>query len=279
MTWASTTGRARRRSPSPAHGAKIVDRPADLADRDIVVIMVSADSDLEAVDQRRRRPADRRPATARAQDHRRFLHRLARVLGPHPRRRRGARRAVPGRPGQREPQGDRGGQADRGRLGTARGVRRGRAAAGRVRPRRHLRRRGRGRPAGQDRAQRVPRRRHPVPGRDHRAGRARRGLPGGVPRLPQRLGARLDVHPLQDAGPGQPGLPRDLHQRPAAQGPAAGAVGGQGAGRADAARGRRRHAGRAGHRGRVHRGRLRHPGARAGPPVRLRDRAGERAGR
>jgi 3-hydroxyisobutyrate dehydrogenase len=32
-----------------AHGAKIVDRPADLADRDIVVIMVSADTDLEAV--------------------------------------------------------------------------------------------------------------------------------------------------------------------------------------------------------------------------------------
>jgi 3-hydroxyisobutyrate dehydrogenase len=32
-----------------AHGAKIVDRPADLADRDIVVIMVSADADLEAV--------------------------------------------------------------------------------------------------------------------------------------------------------------------------------------------------------------------------------------
>jgi 3-hydroxyisobutyrate dehydrogenase len=32
-----------------AHGAKIVERPADLADRDIVVTMVSADSDLEAV--------------------------------------------------------------------------------------------------------------------------------------------------------------------------------------------------------------------------------------
>ncbi|HEX4090265.1 MAG TPA: NAD(P)-dependent oxidoreductase [Trebonia sp.] len=31
------------------HGAKIVEHPADLADRDIVVIMVSADSDLEAV--------------------------------------------------------------------------------------------------------------------------------------------------------------------------------------------------------------------------------------
>jgi 3-hydroxyisobutyrate dehydrogenase len=35
--------------PLSAHGAKVVDRPADLADRDIVVIMVSADSDLEAV--------------------------------------------------------------------------------------------------------------------------------------------------------------------------------------------------------------------------------------
>jgi 3-hydroxyisobutyrate dehydrogenase len=32
-----------------AHGAKIVERPADLADRDIVFTMVSADSDLEAV--------------------------------------------------------------------------------------------------------------------------------------------------------------------------------------------------------------------------------------
>jgi 3-hydroxyisobutyrate dehydrogenase len=32
-----------------AHGAKIVERPADLADRDIVVTMVSADPDLEAV--------------------------------------------------------------------------------------------------------------------------------------------------------------------------------------------------------------------------------------
>src|ERR1700678_1052431 len=30
-------------------GAKIVDRPADLADRDIVCIMVGADSDLESV--------------------------------------------------------------------------------------------------------------------------------------------------------------------------------------------------------------------------------------
>jgi 3-hydroxyisobutyrate dehydrogenase len=35
--------------PLAEHGAKIVDRPADLADRDIVFIMVSADSDLVAV--------------------------------------------------------------------------------------------------------------------------------------------------------------------------------------------------------------------------------------
>jgi 3-hydroxyisobutyrate dehydrogenase-like beta-hydroxyacid dehydrogenase len=42
--------RTRQKAESLAtHGAKIVDRPADLADRDIVVIMVSADADLEAV--------------------------------------------------------------------------------------------------------------------------------------------------------------------------------------------------------------------------------------
>jgi 3-hydroxyisobutyrate dehydrogenase-like beta-hydroxyacid dehydrogenase len=35
--------------PLAEHGAKIVDRPADLADRDIVFIMVSADKDLAAV--------------------------------------------------------------------------------------------------------------------------------------------------------------------------------------------------------------------------------------
>jgi 3-hydroxyisobutyrate dehydrogenase-like beta-hydroxyacid dehydrogenase len=35
--------------PLAEHGAKIVDHPANLADRDIVFIMVSADSDLDAV--------------------------------------------------------------------------------------------------------------------------------------------------------------------------------------------------------------------------------------
>src|SRR5260370_10727020 len=35
--------------PLAASGAKIVDRPVDLADRDVVFIMVAADRDLEAV--------------------------------------------------------------------------------------------------------------------------------------------------------------------------------------------------------------------------------------
>src|ERR1700734_2376293 len=35
--------------PLAAHGAKVVDNPAALAGRDIVFIMVAADSDLEAV--------------------------------------------------------------------------------------------------------------------------------------------------------------------------------------------------------------------------------------
>jgi 3-hydroxyisobutyrate dehydrogenase len=35
--------------PLAEHGAKIADRPADVADRDVVFIMVSADNDLEAV--------------------------------------------------------------------------------------------------------------------------------------------------------------------------------------------------------------------------------------
>jgi 3-hydroxyisobutyrate dehydrogenase len=46
----SVYNRTRVKAESLAvHGAKVVDRPADLADRDIVVIMVSADSDLETV--------------------------------------------------------------------------------------------------------------------------------------------------------------------------------------------------------------------------------------
>jgi 3-hydroxyisobutyrate dehydrogenase-like beta-hydroxyacid dehydrogenase len=44
--WNRTRSKA---EPLADSGAKIVDRPADLADRDIVFVMVSADNDLEAV--------------------------------------------------------------------------------------------------------------------------------------------------------------------------------------------------------------------------------------
>jgi 3-hydroxyisobutyrate dehydrogenase len=44
--WNRTKAKA---DPLTGHGAKVVDAPADLVDRDIVFIMVSADKDLEAV--------------------------------------------------------------------------------------------------------------------------------------------------------------------------------------------------------------------------------------
>jgi 3-hydroxyisobutyrate dehydrogenase-like beta-hydroxyacid dehydrogenase len=44
--WNRTRAKA---EPLAGHGAKIVDRPADLADREVVFIMVAADKDLEAV--------------------------------------------------------------------------------------------------------------------------------------------------------------------------------------------------------------------------------------
>ena len=93
--------------PLAEFGAKIVDSPADLADRDIVFIMVSADKDLEAVitGPRGLLTGDDKP-----EGRRRLLHRLPRGVGARPRRRRGGRRAVPRRPGQRQPQGDRAGK-------------------------------------------------------------------------------------------------------------------------------------------------------------------------
>ena len=120
-------------------------------------------------------------------------------------------------------------------------------------PRRHLLRRGRDRPPGQDRAQRLPRRRHPGADRDHRARGARRREPRRVPAVPQRLGARLGILPVQVARAGQPRLPPVVHHRAAPQGPPARPRRGQGTRRADAAGGRGRHADRAGHRGRLHR--------------------------
>ena len=68
--------------PLAEHGAKIVDSPADLAGRDIVFIMVSADKDLEAVISGPARAAHRR---RQAQGHRRLLHRVARGVGARPR--------------------------------------------------------------------------------------------------------------------------------------------------------------------------------------------------
>ena len=132
--------------PLSAHGAKIVDRPVDLADRDIVVIMVSADADLEAVISGEggllTGTGDCDVPKIIVDSSTVSLESSARIRAVVE----SCGGGVPGRPGQREPQGDRGGQTHRGRLRPARGVRRGRAAAGHVRPRRHLRRRGRGAP-------------------------------------------------------------------------------------------------------------------------------------
>ena len=104
-------------------------------------------------------------------------------------------------------------------------------------------------------------------GRDHRAGREGRRVPGGVPGVPQRQRDGLDLHPLQVAGVRAPGLHADVHAGAAAQGlrPRAGRR----------PRARRADAGRRGHRA-AGAGDLEHrPGGRgfrdpAGPPGRCR---------
>ncbi len=77
---------------------------------------------------------------------------------------------------------------------------------------------GRRRAAGEAGAQHPPRRGDPVARRDHRAGRAGRRLPIGVPGVHQRVGARIGLQPVQDARPGQPRPHADLHDDVAAQG-------------------------------------------------------------
>ena len=72
-------------------------------------------------------------------------------------------------------------------------------------------------------------------------------------RIPQRLGARLGILQVQVARAGQPRLPPVVHHRAAPQGPPARPGRGPGTRRADAAGGRGRHAHRAGRRGRLHR--------------------------
>ena len=67
------------------------------------------------------------------------------------------------------------------------------------------------------------------------AAEGRHGAPR-LPRLPQQERDGLDVHALQDAGPGEPRFPRHLHAGAAAQGPRPGPVGRPRVRRADAAR-------------------------------------------
>ena len=77
--------------PLAEFGAKIVDVPADLADRDVVCVMVSADKDLEAVISG---PGGLLTGAGPAEGRRRLLHRLDRGVRPGARRRRGRGRAV-----------------------------------------------------------------------------------------------------------------------------------------------------------------------------------------
>ena len=100
--------------------------------------------------------------------------------------------------------------------------------------------RGRPRPAREDLPQPHARRRDPVPGGDHRAGREGRSAASGVPGVPEQLGDGLDVHPLQVARVRAPRLHADLHAAPAAQGLRPRPRRGPRARRPDAGRGRRR---------------------------------------
>ena len=121
--------------PLAASGAKIVDRPVDLADRDVVFIMVAADRDLEAVltgDGGLLTGTQAPDIIVDSSTVSPQVSAEARAVAA------GAGAAIPRRPRQRQPQGHRGGQAHRRRLRPAGGVRRRRAAAGDVRPRRHL---------------------------------------------------------------------------------------------------------------------------------------------
>jgi hypothetical protein len=76
---------------------------------------------------------------------------------------------------------------------------------------RQLRRRGRARAHRQDLPQRLPRRRHPVAGRDHGARPEGRRAAARLPRVhePERDG--LDLLALQVAGPGEPRFQGHLH--------------------------------------------------------------------
>ena len=209
MTWASTTGRASKAEPLAAHGAKIVDRPADLADRDIVVIMVSADTDLESVISGEGGLLTGRAATA-------TCPRSSSIPPPSPLESSARIRAVVEACGAQflaAPVSGNPKVVAAGKLTVAASG--PRAAFDAAEP--LLAQFGRGVTyVGEGEAARLVKIAHNVflgvviqsLAEITVLAERGRGLPGGVPRVPQRLGARLDVHPLQDAGPGQPGLPR-----------------------------------------------------------------------
>ena len=165
--------------------------------RDIVFSMVSASKDLEAV---MLGPAGCSRIRRIAPGDRGRLDGLGRGERGRARRGRSPRSRIPRHTCLGQPEGDRRRQAHRRGIRPPRGVRPCRADAGDVGSRSDLRRRGRGGPRREDRPQRVPRRRDPVAGRDHGAGREGRRHAGGIPRLPQRLGDGFGVHAVQDSG-------------------------------------------------------------------------------
>ena len=194
----------------------VVDSPADLADRDIVFTMVAGSEDFKAVvvgeNGLLSRP-DAAPAVIVDSS----------TVSPDAsaevrERDRGARRGAPGRARQRQPVRRRRRQADGRRVGPDRGVG-GRPPVPRaVRRGRHIRGRGRRRPARQDLPQPHARRGRAVARRDHGARREGRRVAGGVPRVPEQERDGLDVHALQDAGDREPRLHADVHARASLQG-------------------------------------------------------------
>src|SRR3954470_21906854 len=190
-----------------------------------------------------------------------------------------ARRRLPGLPGQRQRQGREGGHAHPGRLGAGGHLPPGAAAAGADRPVGHLRRRGRRLPAGEDLSQHHAGRGHPVHGRDHRAGREGRGLPRGLPRVPQQQRHGLGVHPVQVAGVREPGLHAHVHPDPAAQGLRPRLCGGARPRRPDARGGRGGRGGAGQRQQRPGGGGLLRPARPAGPELRDHAAPRERRGR
>ena len=178
--WTSPSGTAPapRPSRSPTPAPRSPTRSPTCADRDVVFTMVSTLGRPRAGADRRRRPAGRprpgRPrvvvdcstvsteASARdARGLRRARHRLPRLAGQRQRQGRGRRQA---QPGQLRPEET----YDAGRAA---------ARASSARPSTYVGE-GETRPAGQDLPQPHARRGHPVPGRDHRAGREGRRAAG-----------------------------------------------------------------------------------------------------